>query len=100
MGNNFMVETVEEATTYYDTSECTAVPVEGGYMILEWTEYYRQIREEAESLYDRGWRASDSDCIESLIAEYCDDDNKITREWAGDIASALHDIEGYMWKYE
>lgn len=98
---NFILDSEGEARVYRDgRGDCTAMPVEGGYMVLEWSDYYRRIQDEAQSLFIDGWRSTDDDIIHALINKYCMDDNVITREWAGDIMSALHDIEGYMWRYE
>ena len=35
------------------------IQVDGGYLVVQWDEYYRQIREEAESLFSGGWRKED-----------------------------------------
>lgn len=93
MGYNYMVKDSKEAMEIIESNDCTAMPVEGGYMVLEWSDYYRRLKDEAASLYDGGWRASDPDCVDSLIEEYCKEDNSITREWA-------EQLKGYMATFE
>ena len=90
---NFIVESAKDAMTMCESGCVTALPVEGGYMVTEWSDYYYRLGEEAASLYDRGWRAADPDIIDLLIAEYCKEDNKITREWAEEIKGYLATIE-------
>ena len=36
--------------------------VDGGFLVCSWSEYYRRLEEEAESLFLQGFRAIDSDC--------------------------------------
>lgn len=90
---NLFFEDVNDAMTMCESGCVTALPVEGGYMVTEWSDYYRRLREEVASLYDGGWRVTDPDIIDSLIAEYCEEDNKITREWAEEIKGYLATME-------
>lgn len=90
---NFIFENVNDAMEMCNSGCVTALPVEGGYLVTGWSDYYRLMREESESLYDGGWRANDPDCIERLIEEYCEEDNRITREWAEEIRGQLATIE-------
>ena len=59
--------------------------VDGGYAVFEWPEAFRRIREEAESLYNRGWRACD---MSDIMTAYDFD-----KEHAESISAELSEIE-------
>lgn len=48
----------KEAENFTKGNE-TVIQVEGGFKVVQWDEYYRMIREEAESLFSGGWRKED-----------------------------------------
>lgn len=48
----------KEAENFTNDNE-TVIQVEGGFKVVQWDEYYRMIREEAESLFSGGWRKED-----------------------------------------
>lgn len=52
-----MYETRKEAETVANGS--ATIQVEGGYQVVTWSDYFHSISEEAESLYDGGWRSTD-----------------------------------------
>ena len=89
----YMFESVDDALEFAEDRDAAIMPVDGGYLVTEWSDYYHRIREEAGSLYDGGWRATDPDIINRLIEEYQPENNMVTCDWAEDIMDKLHEIE-------
>lgn len=88
-----MFECVDDAIEFAEDRDVAIMPVDGGYLVTEWSDYYHRIGEEASGLYDEGWRATDPDILNRLIEEYQSENNMVTCDWAGAIMDKLHDIE-------
>ena len=88
----YMFESVDAAIEFAEDRDAAIMPVDGGYLVTEWSDYYHRISEEAGCLYDGGWRATDPDIINRLIEEYQPENNMVTCDWASAIMDKLHDI--------
>lgn len=59
--------------------------VDGGYAVVEWSEYFRRITEEADDLYASGWGSEDEEELKMVYG--FDDEHAIA------ITDILHEFE-------
>ena len=81
-------ETYEEARK--EQLDEAMMPVCGGFKLMPWDQYRREISDTASALYGGGWREDTTP--DELIEEYQpehDPENIAVREWAESIVEAL-----------